>query len=298
MARSSATGDGRTAAHPLRVEQPLEPVGAGGPGRPIAVALAIVAFLGALVWRPWGDPIASTATLPSVSPSAAALAVADASTIPTALAPRTPGASAGPTPTPRGPRPSFGPLPSSPPVTATYLSLGDNDWSVVALLAPVKLAAAEQPWVPDATGALQAPGGSLLVVQLGPTYTLRPIDDPDDPGAICRVKPGFRDYAAAHFPADRVAYLGVTFPGMSPKAQVSGVILGRPGLVLRRQSAVTVRLSGLTEGRRYRVPTSGTGGATLFALSPRAIMPIGAYRFDIVTPGVKGHQFLYACVDP
>jgi hypothetical protein len=294
MARSSAPGEGRTAAQPLRVEQPLQPVRAGGPGRPIAVALAIVAFLGALVWRPWGD----AGALPASRSTPSAVAAAAASATPTALAHPTPGAAAGPTPTPRGPRPSFVPIPSSPPVTATYLSLGDNDWSVVALLAPLRLAAAEQPWVPDATGTLQAPGGSLLVLQLGPAYVLRPIDDPDDPGAICRVKPGFRDYAAAHFPADRVAYLGVTFPGMSPKAQVSGVILGRPALVLRRQSAVTVRLSGLTEGRRYRVPTSGTGGATLFALAPRAIMPIGAYRFDIVTPGVSGHRFLYACVDP
>ena len=197
----------------------------------------------------------------------------------------------------RGPQPSFAPIPAGPSVTDTYISLGDNDWSVVALLAPEKLAAAQQPWVPDATGELQAPGGSLLVLQLGPNYSRAPIDDPGDPAAICRTRPGFRDYAAAHFPRDRVAYLGVTFPGMSPKARVSGVILDRRGLVLKRLSVVTVRLSGMTAGHRYTVPTSGSGAAALFALSPRAILPVAAYRFDIVTPGVAGHRYLYACID-
>jgi hypothetical protein len=160
------------------------------------------------------------------------------------------------------------------------------------------VAAAQQPWLPDATGELQPPGGSLLVLQLGPNYTRAPVDDPGDPAAICRTRPGFRDYAAAHFPRDRVAYLGVTFPGMNPKARVSAVILDKRGLALKRQSVVTVRLSGLTEGHRYTVPTTGSGGAALFALSPRAILPVAAYRFDIVTPGVVGHRYLYACVDP
>src|SRR4029077_20869847 len=118
-----------------------------------------------------------------------------------------------------------------------------------------------------------------------------------DPGAICRTRPGFRDYAAAHFPQDRVAYLGVTFPGMNPKARVSAVILDQRGLTLKRVSVVTVRLSGMTEGHRYTVPTTGSGGAALFALSPRAILPVAAYRFDIQTPGVTGHRYLYACID-
>lgn len=294
MARSSATGERDAIADPTWVEHPLQPVRAGGPGRAIAVGVAIVAFLGALVWQPWGSvasPTASATPPGFVAVAPTAWPAADQAT--TASAPPTE-----PTPTMRGPRPSFAPIPTPEPAPATYLSLGDNDWSVVALLAPVKLAAAEQPWMPDATGALEAPGGSLLVLQLGPAYAVRPIDDRSDPGAICRVKPGFRDDAAAHFPADRVAYLGVTFPGMSPQARVTGVSLDRRGLVLKRLSAVTVRLSGMTEGRRYTVPTSGTGGAALFALSPRAILPVAAYRFDIVTPGVAGHRYLYACVDP
>ena len=290
MARSSATGEREAVAESVRIEQPLQPVRAGGPGRPIAVVLTIVAFLAALVWRPWGDGASS----PAVS-TPSAVAVAQRTAAPTTAAPTS---LASPAPTSRGPRPSFAPGPSGPTLTDTYVSLGDNDWSVVALLAPEKLATVEQPWVPDATGELQAPGGSLLVLQLGPNYTETPVDDPGDPAAICRTRPGFRDYAAAHFPADRVAYLGVTFPGMSPKARVSGVILDQRGLALKRLSIVTVRLSGMTEGRRYTVPTSGSGGAALFALSPRAILPVAAYRFDIVTPGVTGHRYLYACVDP
>jgi hypothetical protein len=78
---------------------------------------------------------------------------------------------------------------------------------------------------------------------------------------------------------------------------VNAVILDQRGLVLKRVSVVTVRLSGMTEGHRYTVPTTGSGGAALFALSPRAIFPVAAYRFDIQTPGVTGHRYLYACID-
>jgi hypothetical protein len=60
---------------------------------------------------------------------------------------------------------------------------------------------------------------------------------------------------------------------------------------------VTVRLSGMTEGHRYTVPATGSGGVALFALSPRAILPVAAYRFDIQTPGVTGDRYLYACID-
>jgi hypothetical protein len=291
MARSSATRDDeRRVADPIRIEQPLQPVRAGGPGRPLGLTVALVAILAALVWQPWGGTAA-----PVAHATQTAIAAARA---PSASADPTTSAPASPAPTPRVARPSVAPASSGPPITDTYLSIGDNDWSVVALMAPEKLAAAQQPWVPDATGELQAPGGSLLVLQQGPNYTRTPVDDPGDPAAICQTRPGFRDYAAAHFPRDRVAYLGVTFPGMNPKARVSGVILDQRGLALKRLSVVTVRLSGMTEGHRYTVPTAGSGAAALFALSPRAIMPVAAYRFDIQTPGVTGHRYLYACVDP
>jgi hypothetical protein len=198
----------------------------------------------------------------------------------------------------RGPRPSFGPAPAVVPGAVAYVSLGDNQWSVVAFMAPDRLAGADQGWIPDGTGAPQAPGGSLLVLQLGPNYANRPIEPADDPGAVCRVRDGFRDYAAAHLPANRVAYLGVTFPGMDPRARVSVVVLDRRGLALKRLSVVNVRLSGMNDRWRYTIPTTGPGGAALFALSPRAILPVAAYRFDIVIPGATDHHYLYACVDP
>lgn len=293
MARSSQTGDGeRSVAGPVRVEQPLQPVGAGGPGRPIALALTIVAILAALVWQPWHESGGSAMVAPAPSAIAAALPTV-------APTPVIPPPSPSSTPTSRGPRPTFQPSPSGTPGTARYVSLGDNEWSVVALLTPDVLGAAEQKWIRDGAGTLQAPGGPLLVQQLGPAHSDVRVDRPDDPAAVCRTPGGFRDsVAAAHFPAGRVAYLGVTFPGMSPRARVTAVVLDHGGLILKRTPNVTVALSGMVEGRRYTVPTSGSGGATLFALAPPAIMPIAAYRFDIVTPGVAGHRYLYACIEP
>lgn len=265
------------------LEEPLQPVRAGGPGRPIALILVTAAIFATLVWQPWGG------ARPRVAESAPPAVVLHSD------APVDSPAPPSPTPTLRGPRPSFagGGLTSG-----TYVSLGDNTWSIVALLAPERLAEADQRWRPDATGVLRAPGGSLLVLQLGPTYSERPIDRPGDPGAVCRTKDTFRDFTTAHLPADRVAYLGVTFPGMDPRAKVTGVVLDRRGLALKLVPVVTVPLSGMTEGRLYTVPTTGLGGATLFALAPRAIMPVAAYRFDIQMPGVTGHRYLYACIDP
>lgn len=284
MARPNATGEtDPPAANALALEAPLQPVRAGGPGRPVALIVVTTAIFATLVWQPWGT--AGSRLAPSAPPAAVLHSVTPVdSPVPPS-----------PTPTQRGPRPSFGGVPLT---SGTYVSLGDNTWSVVALLAPERLAAADQRWRPDETGTLQAPGGSLLVLQLGPTYSERPIDRPGDPGAVCRTKDTFRDYATAHLPADRVAYLGVTFPGMDPRATVTGVVLDRRGLALKRVPVVTVPLSGMTEGRRYTVPTTGFGGAALFALAPRAIMPIAAYRFDIQTPGLAGHRYLYACIDP
>jgi hypothetical protein len=284
MARPSATGENDPpAGDSLGLEEPLQPVRAGGPGRPVALVVVTAAILATLVWQPWGGAV------PRAAPPAPPAAVLHSA------APVDSPAPPSPTPTLRGPRPSFG---GAPLTSGTYISLGDNTWSVVALLAPEPLAAADQRWRPDATGALQAPGGPLLVLQLGPTYSERPIDRPDDPGAVCRTKDTFRDYATAHLPADRVAYLGVTFPGMDPRAKVTGVVLDRRGLALKRVPVVTVPLSGMTEGRRYTVPTTGFGGAALFALAPRTIMPTAAYRFDIQIPGAGGHRYLYACIDP
>jgi hypothetical protein len=286
MTRPGAMGEhDPSAAETLAVEQPLQPVRAGGPGRPIALIVVTAVILAALVWQPWGGGVA-----PGVASSSSP---AVAATVPSPAAVADPTQPPSPTPTSRGPRPSFG---AGALTSATYLSLGDNEWSVVALLAPDRLAAADQAWVPDATGAPQPPGGPLLVLQLPASWTDRPVDGADE-AAVCRTQSSFRYYDGAHFPANRVAYLGVTIPGMDARAKVTGVVLDKRGLALKRLPVVSVRLSGMTEGVRYTVPTAGTGGAALFALAPRAIMPVAAYRFDIQLPG-GGHRYLYACIDP
>jgi hypothetical protein len=287
MARPNATGASEPpAANALALEEPLQPVRAGGPGRPIALIVATAMVLATLVWQPWGTAGQGTVPPASPSPSVAVAIAPSAAADETAPPPR-------PTPTLRGPRPSFG---GSALASATYLSLGDNEWSVVALLAPDRLAATDQPWVRDPTGVLEPPGGPLLVLQLPATYTDRPIAAADE-ASVCRTPSAFRFYAGAHFPANRVAYLGVTIPGMDARASVTGVVVGKRGLALKRLPVVSVRLSGMTEGVRYTVPTAGSGGAALFALAPRAIMPVAAYRFDIQLPG-GGHHYLYACIDP
>lgn len=290
MARSSATGETRAAgSDPPGVEHALQPVRTGGRDRPIAVAVAIGVVLTALVWQPWGR-----GGPPAVPPSPAAIAAGRAGpSASDATAP--PGPSDDLTP---GPGPSFRPIVAGPPASTPYLSLVDNEWTVVAFLTPEAMATADQPWVASGAGAVLEPVGALLVLQLGPNATVAPIDRPNHPDAACRAPYGFRDQVAAHYPAHRVAYLGVTYPGMDPLARVTGVILDRPGSALKRLPVVSVALSGMVDGRRYTVPTSGTGGAALFSLSPPAVMPVASYRFDIQIPGVAGHRYLYACVGP
>ncbi len=48
--------------------------------------------------------------------------------------------------------------------------------------------------------------------------------------------------------------------------------------------------------RSYLIPSSGFGGAVLFALDPPVVLPRAAYRFDIESPGTFGHRYLYACL--
>ena len=286
MARPKSTRESDPpAAGSLALEAPLQPVRAGGRGRPIALIVATAAILGTLIWQPWGN--AGPRVVPRTSPSPAVAVAPSAAALETSAPPPSP------TPTLRGPRPSFG---GGQLAFATYLSLGDNEWSVVALLAPDRLTATDQAWVRGATGVLEPPGGPLLVLQLPASHTDRPIAGPDE-AAVCRTPSAFRFYAGAHFPANRVAYLGVTIPGMDARARVTGVVVDKRGLALKRLPVVSVRLSGMTEGVRYTVPTAGSGGAALFALAPRAIMPVAAYRFDIQLPG-GGHRYLYACIDP
>ena len=288
MVRSSATDEADPPpTDPVALSQALQPVGAGGRGRPIGVAVAIAAMLAALVWQPWGrggPPVVPATPGPvavAASPSAPAPSV---------------GASASPADS--GPGPVLRPSASGQLGSATYVSLVDNEWTVVAFLAPDATRAADEPWVPDETGAPQAPGGSLLVLQQGLDYSTAPIERAGEPDAACQGTEVPRLRTAVHLPAGRVAYLGVTFPGMDPRAKVTAVAVGRAGIVLKRLRSLVVPLSGRTEARRYRVPSSGPGGAVLFAMSPPRFLPFATYRFDVVTPGISGHRYLYACTGP
>lgn len=270
MTRSSVTGDtGSALADPAEVEEPLVRLRPGGTRRPIGLALAIMSLLAALIWQPWGrspSPIVPSSALRTPGP-----AVADGAP----LASTTPAPSLTPGPTPFS---SGGPGPTA------YVSLVDNEWTVVALLTPDALAPADAPW------------GALLVLQQGLSYTVKPLESSGQPDLTCHTPGPSRDRTAVQLPAGRVAYLGVTFPGMNPRARVTAAILDRAGLALRRLPALVVPLSGMTEGFRYTVPSSGSGAAVLFALAPPRILPIATYRFDIETPGLIGQRYLYACI--
>jgi hypothetical protein len=178
------------------------------------------------------------------------------------------------------------------------VSLVDNEWTVVALLAPDARSAPDEPPIPHGTGASWAPGGALLVLQQGLDYSVRPIGGAGLPDAACHVPGGSRDRIAVRLPAGRVAYLGVTFPGMNPRASVTGAILDGPASALKRVPSLVVPLSGMTEGRPYTVPSSGAGGVVLFTTTTPRILPSATYRFDIETPGISGHRYLYACIGP
>jgi hypothetical protein len=283
MFRSSTTGDRGTAvADRVGIEQPLERVRAGGTGKPVGVALAIAAALAVLIWQPWGR--GATSIVPPVAAQTPAVAAAEAS------------ASAAPTPTPRPSRSSSLGTAGS----AAYVSLVDNEWTVVALLASdaASMASTEEPSIQHGSGTTWPPGGPLLVLQQGLSYTVQPVEGPGEPDVACHAPDGPRYRTAVHLPAGRVAYLGVTFPGMNPRAHVTAAILDPAGPALRRVPSLVVLLGGMTEGWLYTVPSSGSGGTVLFAMAQPRILPSATYRFDVETPGIIGHRYLYACIGP
>lgn len=281
MRRSSATSDRGTAlADRVGNEQPLERLRAGGSGKPVGVALAIAAALAVLIWQPWGR--VSSLIVPSKAPQTPAVAAAETTT------------SESPTPTPSPSRPSSLGTPGS----DAYVSLVDNEWTVVALLASDAVTSTEEPSIQHGSGATWPPSGPLLVLQQGLSYTVRPVEGPGEPDVACHAPDGSRYRTAVHLPAGRVAYLGVTFPGMNPGARVTAAILDLAGLALRRVPSLVVLLGGMTEGRLYTVPSSGSGGTVLFAMAQPRILPSATYRFDVETPGIIGHRYLYACIGP
>jgi len=256
----------------------LEPIRPGGGRRPMLVAIAIVAVLVALVWQPWGRSSAPTAPSPVPRTQPAIVAGSLASPV-SSTSPASPS------------RPSTG-LPGP----AAYVSLVDNEWTVVALLAPGVPASTEEPSIQHGTATTWPPTGPLTVLQQGSAASVTPISGPDAPSLACHGTGPTRDRIAVHLPADRVAYLGVTFPGMDPQADVTATILEGAGAGLRRVPPPVVLLDGMTQGRPYTVPSTGRGGTVLFAMVTPGDLPSATYQFAVATPGVVGRHYLYACV--
>ena len=266
------------------LEQPVQRLGVGGTGRPVGLVLAMAAILAVLVWQPW--------TAPTIPPHPSQVPIALAS-------PGSPSA-------PAAPGPAASSVPAStvapsraPDGNAVYASLVDNEWTVVALLAPPAARSTEEPATQHSGTAPWPPADPYLVLQQGVVPAVRPIGGAQHPDRACASAAVPRDRTAVPLPAGRVAYLGVTFPGMDPGALVTAAIAGpvksaRTGFV--RVASVVVALAGLAPGVRYLVPSTGIGGAVLFAFMPSRPMPSGTYRFDVTLPGIAGPRYLYACV--
>jgi hypothetical protein len=266
------------------VEQPVERLRAGGTRRTLGLALAVAATIAVLVLQPWGPP-GPVGPPPATPPRAPVVALAT----PSALA--VPGPSAAPVPEPQ----------RAPDGTLMYASLVDNEWTVVALLVPPVAASSEEPALQHPSPAPWPPSGPLLVLQQGVLPVSGPIGGTRHPDLACQSVAVPRDRTAVHVPAGRIAYLGVTFPGMDPGALVAASV-HRParaaGLAFGRVRSVVVPLAGLALGQLYTVPSTGMGGAVLFASTPPGILPAGTYRFEVTLPGTATHRFLYACVGP
>ncbi len=278
MTRSGAPGDSQPPIEqPVRVDHPLQPLRPDGSRRPLGLVIAVVAILAALVWQPWGRAAsAPVAQVPSRTPGATRAG-------PSAPAP---GVQAVASPA--------GPVPSVQAGTSTYVSLIDNEWTVVALLSPTIAGPAEEPALPHPTG-LPGAGAPLLVLQQGLNYSTRPIERAGHPDVPCASKAVPRDRFAVPLPAGRVLYLGVTFPGINPAAKVSAIDLDGAGQVFTRVPSLVASLSGKPIDASYRLPSAGPGAVALFALPRGTALPRGSYRFQIDAPGV-GTRYLYACV--
>lgn len=253
---------------PVVADRPLERLQPGGRRGPVGIALLLVGALVILVWQPWGRTDRASAT---PNPSLVGNRIVAATPIPGA--------------------------PSSAPDTAAidaYVSLTDNEWTIVALLAPDAPVSTEEPATQH--GPAWASDGPFNVLQQGLRPVVPPAPREGQPEVTCQPTVPPRERSVVTVPAGRVVFLGVTFPGMDPRAEVSASTVDGTGVRLAPVSPLVVRLVGRTDGRRYSVPSTGPGGAILFAMTPPGILPAGAYRFEVTTPTIAGRRLLYACV--
>ena len=269
MAQRGTTSEHEPPPEELVVaDRPLEPLQPGGRRGPIGIALLLLVALVVLVWQPWGRGDRASET-PHPSPASDRSVAA--------------------TPVP-GP-------PSVAPDTAAidaYTSLTDNEWTVVALLVADAPASTEEPATQH--GPAWAPDGPFHVLQQGLQPVVPPAPREGQPEVTCQPTVPPRERAVVTVPPGRVVYLGVTFPGMDPRSEVTASTLDQTGVKLVPVSPLVVRLVGQADDRPYTVPSTGPGGAILFAMNPPGILPAGAYRFDVSTPSIAGRRLLYACV--
>ena len=263
------------------IEHPVQPLRTAGSRGPVALVCVTVATLAVLMWQPWGK--APLTTQSSSASQAAAIAVEQGHSSPSWQPPLGALSASSASPSLGGSAPQ------------PYVSLIDNEWTVVALLSADGPVSTEEPSIQHGRGSWSL-GDPLLVLQQGLDYATRPIPFGNERDSVCLAPAGPRARLAVHLPAGRVAYVGVTFPGMDPVARVTISVLDRPGLELPRVTSPVVQIRGLTDGGQYRVPSSGSGAAVLFTLAPPSVLPPAAFQFDIVSPGISGHRYLYACV--
>jgi hypothetical protein len=267
-------------------EQPLVRLRPGGSRTPVIVTAGILALLAALVWQPWGRPARPLAEVVTASLGPSPSIEALASPAPPAFSVSSPGSS------PALSVSSPGAIQAGP---AAYLSLVDNEWTIVALLTPNDAGPGEEPALPHPTDP-QSGSDPLLVLQQGVNISTSPIERAGKPNLACQEKTVPRDQHAVPLPTGRVLYLGVTFPGMSPQAKVTATDLDRTGSVLSRVHSLVVSLSGQVPDASYSLPSAGPGAAVIFALPRGRVLPDSAYRFEIQAPGTAGPRYVYACV--
>ena len=136
--------------------------------RPIAIALAVGALLGLLIWAPWRPdpaplPQRSAIAAASAEPTTSSSAEAVTASAPPLVAPGT-----------------FG--------TRRYVSITDNEWTVVALLTTAGGTSTEEPAIQHETSSAAA-DGPLAVLQQGVDVVAAPVERPDRPAAVCAVSP-------------------------------------------------------------------------------------------------------------
>jgi hypothetical protein len=244
---------------------------------PAALAVVVVSIVAVLIWAPWRqDP----ANRPAQSAPDGGRASESGLAVP---------GRAQPTPSPGSDRALV--------VAgrARYESITDNEWTVVALLTPSEGGSTEEPANQHENWPATSPDGPFVVLQQGVVAGPRPLERPDRPASACATS-GSRDQTAVHLPRGRVVYLGVTFPGMDPQAEVVVSDLTQAATHLTKPGSVSVELAGMHAGWRYTVPTTGPGGTILFVTSPAGLWASGPYRFEIRTPASDGPRFVYACV--